>query len=326
MLLLIVAGCAPECMFLRSSASDVNGAVDAKSGPAAEIGSASSSGLPGCPSAALPSDSPIAVEAAEPPIDPQLPTRDGPAVWGIAGVRGYPYGEHMAPNGVEYHQLFAFDLNFNLWLWRRQGLYLFAETSFWGQKPGAGITNSSQGAFDFSKRELDLDLGLAWNYHGPWEARLFAYSFNNLNRGASPVSPAGYRDGFGLENRYYLGSTYADLGTAAFDEARATFLSVGYYPTKRMVDADGQSFKPGPFLRAYLTWDLWGPKCYLFGDTQFIASQAFAPTLLNLDAGVAVRPFDQVPRLEFRLGSQDMFGLRRGDPETSLYLSVRYIY
>jgi hypothetical protein len=314
-------------MFLSSSASETVRATADSSVQVADAGSPSSTSL-ASPVAAMvpPTDGPSPVEAAEPPLDAQPLTRDGPAVWGIAGVRGYPYGEHMAPNGIEYHQLFALDLDFNLWLWRQQGLYLFVESSFWGQKPGAGITNSSQGALDFSKRELDLNLGLAWNYHGPWEARVFAYSFNNLNRGASPVSPAGYRDGLGLENRYYLGSTYADLGTAAFDEARATFLSVGIYPTKRMVDADGQSFKPGPFLRAYLTWDLWGPKCYLFGDTQFIGSQSFTPTLLNLDAGVAVRPFDQVPRLEFRLGSQDVFGLRHGDPETSVYLSVRYIY
>jgi hypothetical protein len=64
----------------------------------------------------------------------------------------------------------------------RPGLYLFSDGRFWGQKASPGVTNASQGVFDFSKRELDPDGGLAWNYLGPWQARAFAYSFNNLNR------------------------------------------------------------------------------------------------------------------------------------------------
>jgi hypothetical protein len=247
-------------------------------------------------------------------------------VWGLLDMRGFPVAQQVASNGVEYNPLFLLDLDFNIMLWREQGLYLFADSSFWGQKAAPGITNPSQGQFDFSKREFDFDLGAAWNYAGAWEARLFAYSFNNLNRGNSLTSPSGFNDGVGLENRYYLGETYAHLGTNAFDEARATFLSVGYYPTKSMVDGNGDQFKPGPFARAYLTWDLWDQQCYLYSDIQFIAARSFQPTLLKWDAGLAARPFTSVPRLEFRVGTQDMLDLRGGDLETGVYLAIRYVY
>jgi hypothetical protein len=248
------------------------------------------------------------------------------AVWGILGLRSFPYGEQVASNGVEFRQLFSLDLDFNLMLWRRQGLYLFLESRFWGQKAAPGITNPAQGPFDFSKREFDFTPGLAWNYAGFWEARFFAYSFNNLNRGDSLISPYGFNDGIGLENRYYLAPTYADLGTSAFDKARATFLSVGYYPSKSMVDGAGVQFYPGPFARAYLIWDLLGEWCYLFGDFQILGTRGFQAKQFYLDAGLAVRPFTDIPRLEFRVGSEDTFDLQSSDIESSAYLSVRYIY
>ena len=247
-------------------------------------------------------------------------------VWGILDARGFPVAQQIASNGVEYNPLFLLNLDFNIMLWREQRVYLFGDLSFWGQKPAPGITNPSQGAFDFSKREFDFNVGAAWNYTGPWEARLFAYSFNNLNRGNSQTSPSGFNDGVGLENRYYLGETYAHLGTTAFDEARATFLSVGYYPSKSMVDASGNQFKPGPFARAYLTRDLWGEQYYLYGDVQFIATRSLLPTVLNWDVGVAARPFPSFPRLEFRAGTQDMFNLQGGELETGVYLAIRYVF
>ena len=251
----------------------------------------------------------------------------GPAVFGILGLRGYFLGDHVASNGVEFNQIFSLDLNFNIWLLRQKRVYLFLNSRFWGQKAAPGITNPSQGAFDFSKREFDLIPGVAWNYYGRLEARVFAYSYNNLNRGTSTVAPSGFADGVGLENRYYIGQTYDDLGTAAFDKARATFVSVGYYPTKSLVDGTGNEFKPGPFVRAYLTLDLWGERCYLFTDDQFIAARSGTPRLFLTDSGIAVRPVAQLPRLEFRLGSEDAFDLNGGpDMEYSGYVSIRYIY
>jgi hypothetical protein len=227
---------------------------------------------------------------------------------------------------VEFKQLFSLDLNFNLWLWPRERLYLYTDTSFWGQKATPGITNPAQGQFDFSKREFDLNAGMAWNYWGPWEGRVFAYSFNNLNRGASQTVPTGFNDGVGLENRYYLSKTYADLGTSAYDVARASFLSLGYYPTKSMVDNQGNQFSPGPFARAYLTLDLWCDWCYLYSDLQLIADKTWRPTLLNVDSGLAMRPLNKLRRLEFRGGTLDSVDLQNNEKETSFYLSLRYIY
>ena len=249
-----------------------------------------------------------------------------PPVWGIVGLKGYPTGEHVAPNGVRFQQIFSTDLSFNMWLWRQQHLYLFVDSVFWAQKAAPGITNSSQGAFDFSKREYDLTPGIAWNYWGPLEGRVFAYSFNNLNRGDSAVSPAGFNDGVGIENRFYINSVYKNLGTADFDQPRASFLSVGYYPTKDMVDATGNSFKPGLSLRAYLTYDLWGPKCYWYGDTTFLTSKSISPTLLTIDTGLAARPIPSAPRWEFRVGLQEILDLHNSANENSVYLGISYIF
>jgi hypothetical protein len=256
---------------------------------------------------------------------------EGPAavfvpVWGVVGLRVFGLGDQVAPNGVEFHPLFALDLDFNLWLYQPCGVYLFSESSFWGQKAAPGQTNPSQGVFDFSKREFDFLAGTAWNYHGALEARVFAYSYNNLNRGTSPVTPKGYNDGVGLENRLYLDPTYADLGTASFDVARATFVSAGYFPTKDLVDGSGVKFKPGPFAHAYLTWDLLGPRCYLFADVEGIGRRSFTPELAQVDAGLAVRPVAAVPRLEFRLGTTDTYYLPQRDLETGVYGQVRLVF
>jgi hypothetical protein len=255
---------------------------------------------------------------------PSFPARSG--TWGAVGFRGYAFNHQMAPNGLEYKALFTIDFDFNVWLWQSQGLYLFGDTAFWGQRAAPGITNPAQGSFDFSKREFDFTSGLAWNYFGPLEARAFAYSFNNLNRGSSAAAPSGFADGAGLENRIYFGGEYARLGTANFDISRANFLSVGYYPNKDMVDADGIPFRPGPFVRAYLTLDLPIPRTYVYADTQLVGTHSFSAELLTLDAGLAARPWAATPRLEFRIGSGNRFDPRGGELETGAYGQVRYIY
>jgi hypothetical protein len=247
--------------------------------------------------------------------------------WGIAGVRGFPFGQQVAPNGLEFNQLFTLDLDFNLMIWSAEKVYLFADTRFWGQKPGAGVTNSNQGIFDFSKREFDLDLGAGWNYWEALEARVFAYSLNNLNRGKSLGSPSGFNDGIGLENRYYIDPTYADLGTEAFDQGRATFVSLGGYPTKDLVDGAGLTFKPGLFARAYLTFDLWKERCcYLYLDTQLITRRTMQAKLLDFEGGIAIRPWLSHPRLEFRVGSENNYDMQWGELETSMYGAIRYVF
>jgi hypothetical protein len=264
-----------------------------------------------------------------PPPGAQLPDpvdRLGPLVWGVAGVRGYALGERTAPNGVGYDALFSLELDFNLWLWRQQGVYAFNESNFWGQRAAPGITNPSQGAFDFSKREFDETIGLAWNYYGNFEARAFAYSFNNLNRGSSAAQPAGFKDGAGFENRWYVGGSYPDLGRPGFDVARATFVSVGYYPTKEMVDLDGNGFQPGPFARAYLTLDLFGPRYYLYSDLQLIGERNWRPKQSRADVGFAMRPFAKLSYLEFRIGTEDVLDFQLREWAVTLYGAVRFVF
>ena len=246
--------------------------------------------------------------------------------WGLVGLRAIPAGPKVAPNGVEYHPNFSMDLNLNGWLWRSQRLYLFGDARFWGEKPEYGVTNARDGFLGTSKRQFDLSGGAAWNYAGPWEARAFGYSLSNLNRGESPVTPAGINDGFGLENRYYLSPEYAKLGTTGFDVARATFLSVGYYPSKTMVGNDGQTFKPGPMLRAYLTCDLWDWPCYAFGDATFIGERSFQAKLLLFDVGLAARPFPSCQQCEFRLGVENTADFQVGDVHNLWYASIRYVF
>jgi hypothetical protein len=52
----------------------------------------------------------------------------------------------------------------------------------------------------------------------------------------------------------------------------------------------------------------------------------FTPKMVTTDTGIAVRPFEALPRLEFRLGNEDSFDLRGENPEYSGYLSIRYVY
>jgi hypothetical protein len=263
--------------------------------------------------------------ASAPEVSPEV-VPVGPIAWGVVGLRGYAFGQQMAPNGQEFDPLFSLDTDLNLWLWRERGIYLFTDTRFWGQKAAPGVTNASQGAFDFSKREFDLNLGAAWNYYGNLEARAFGYSFNNLNRGTSETHPSGYADGVGLEQRWYVGGSYPELGLPGFDVTRANFLSVGYYPTKEMIDLDGNGFKPGLFARAYLTCDLFDSRCYLYSDTQFLATSSLLPKILDEDTGIAVRPFQRLQSLEFRLGSENRWDPQVHEVDTSLYLAVRFVF
>jgi hypothetical protein len=282
------------------------------------------------------------LESAVDPFPGVAPSSDAPApaageaagaepapwqtAWGLVGLRGIPAGPKAAPNGQEYHPNFSLDLNFNIWLWRDQGLYLFADLRLWGQKGEGGVTNGRDGFVGTSKRQLDLFGGAAWNYAGPWELRALGFTQNNLNRGDSFVRPTGFTDGFGVENRYYLSPEYDRLGQAGFDVARATFLSVGYLPTKVLVGNDGQTFKPGLMLRAYLTLgpDYW--PCYAFADTTYIGEAPFNARLLVFDLGAAARPFRSWRQWEFRLGAENTADFHARDVWSLWYASVRFLY
>jgi hypothetical protein len=261
---------------------------------------------------------------AERSLFTRLPFNDPPAepvfrpVWGIAEADGY-FGQRMAPNGSLYRPDYGVNLYFNIWLWPAQGLYLFDETLFW--------MGSTHEGLNFTKRELDLDIGVAWNYYGRLEARMFGYSQNNLNRGMSQQQSSGFNDGFGIENRFYLNPIYYALGTSAFDQARATFVSIGYLPTKTLTGANGWQFRPALFARAYLTWDVVKDCCYVFADLALVTErQPFDAKLLNTDVGAALRPFRQVPRLEFRAGCLDVWDVQVGNARPVGYLNMRYVF
>jgi hypothetical protein len=273
-------------------------------------------------------------ETPAPTCDGACPAEQLPweTVWGLVGTRVFMAGPKEAPNGQEYHPSFSLDLDFNCWVFRSYGLYLFADIRFWNERPEYHVTNGKDGGLGFSKRQFDLVGGPAWNYAGPWEARLNAYTFNNLNRGLNLITPAGLNDGFGAENRYYLSKEYAKLGHTGFDVARADFLSIGYYLTKDMVGNDGQTFKPGLMLRAYLTHDLWNWPAYAFGDVTFLTERSLHAKLLLFDVGLAARPFSRWPTFsalrdwEFRLGVENTADFQAGSVQNLWYGSVRVIF
>jgi hypothetical protein len=243
-----------------------------------------------------------------------------PQVWGYLDTTGIFVGERMAPNGVPFEPLFVTSLNLNIGLMPNKKLYVFTESRFWMQEPGLGITNPHQGNFDFSKREFDFNVGLAWNYWDRFELRTSAYSAGNLNRGVSLTSPSGFKDGVLLENRYYFGSANV------YDVSRLSFISVGYYPTKSLVGGDGAEFHPGLFARGYATYDIPIVRSYVYGDVQFIAVRYAKPKLLELDAGFATRPFSQLENLEFRVGNDVTVDVESNTTRDLVYGAVRIGY
>jgi hypothetical protein len=242
-----------------------------------------------------------------------------PEVWGTVGVPIYITGSHMAPNGVPYKPLFGLDFDFNIGLLSQKELYLFAENRFWTQRAAPGVTNPSQGKWDFSKREYDLLLGAAWTYFDAFELRFSSYALNNLNRGNSLSSPFGFKDGVLLENRYYLCN--ADI----YDVGRLSFVSIGYFPAKGLVGGDGAEFHPGLFARAYLTYDLGLLRSYVYFDGQFIAERIKA-RLLDVDVGLAARPFGRLPNLEFRIGYDVTGDVQVDSARNLVYGAIRILY
>jgi len=233
------------------------------------------------------------------------PAFSWPEAWGHVGLPVYAGSSHMAPNGVAFTPVFGITSDLNLGLLPRKQLYLFWDGDFWAQHSGTGITNANQGSFDFSKREIDSNLGLAWNYFDALELRASVYALNNLNRGVSNVAPAGGKQGIVLENRYYFASP------DPYDLGRSSFIGLGYIPTENLVAVNGASFRPGPFARAYLARDLPIPwfRSYLYAGMQVTAEHSAEPRLFESDVGVAVRPIARWQNLEFRIGddlSQDI--------------------
>lgn len=261
------------------------------------------------------SDRETPVASGNPSVTPELWQH----TWGFAAVDVFPVGSKMAPNGKPYDPLFSLDLLLNIALTRDRTWYVYTNGRFWAQKPGEGITNPSQGQLDFSKRQYDLDVGLAWNFYESFEARLFAYSDNNLNRGVVLDRPFGYKDGAGVEVRWYFPST-------DFDQGLYRFLSIGYLPTKELVGNDGEAFKPSLFLAANLAYDFIPEKFYVYTDLELFFERPFEARLLFVDPGVACRPFESCPCLEFRVGCESSIDLGVGFTRALLYGQARIVW
>lgn len=163
-------------------------------------------------------------------------------LWGDVGVGIYPFkGQKVAPNGLVYKPMFRLLADFNL---GTADSYFFATSAYYTEKPKPGeTTNKSQGAFDFTKRQIDLNVGYAFGVTENTEARFWLYSYGNINRGKDLNKPFGFKDGFIGALRYYFN---ASTTTQAEWES-------GYYVTKEMVDTRGTPYKPSAFTTANIT-------------------------------------------------------------------------
>jgi hypothetical protein len=253
---------------------------------------------------------------------PSPPSSTGwPETWGVVGLPIYAAGNRMAPNGVPFQPIFSVTNDLNLGLLPDKELYLFYQGVFWAQHPSAAVTHS-QNSVNFSKREVDSELGLAWEYFDALELRAAAYGLNNLNRGISPSSATGGKQGVTLENRYYLNTV------DPFDVGRLSFVSLGYIPTENLVGGNGASFRPGAFGRMYLAGDLpisWLPS-YLYAGQQIIGQDAASPRLIDTDVGWAFRPLAGFQSLEFRIGYDLTADVRAHVARNLVYGAVRLAF
>jgi len=243
-----------------------------------------------------------------------------PSLWGVVGLPVYAAGAHMAPNGMSFTPIFGLTTDLNLGLLPQKELYLFQQGNIWAQRAAPGVTNSGQGALDFSKRELDSELGVAWNYLANFELRGSVYALDNLNRGLSLSGSSDDKEGVKLENRYYF------AGDDPYDLGRLSFVSIGSIPAGRLIGGNGSSFSPGMFARGYVTRDLpipWIP-AYVYGGLSVTAQAAVNPRLVDTDAGLAFRPFETLRAFEFRVGYSRSDDLRAGQGRDFVYTAVRY--
>ncbi len=244
------------------------------------------------------------------------PAKKAKQAWGDIDMPFSFDGEHMAPNGVKFKTLFAAKLDVNYELMPDKELYIFTDTTLWAEHSAAGVTNKAQGGLDFSKREYDLDYGLAWNPAERFELRGSAYAMSNLNRGNSLADSSGGDNGGKVELRRYFGD--AD----PYDVGRLSFLSIGDM-AGHLIGFNGQQFHPGLFARAYATYDIPAIRSYIYADGRFTAQDAVTPRLLELDGGLAIRPFMDHPHFEVRLGDDVIKDVRDSTVINTVYGSLR---
>lgn len=253
-------------------------------------------------------------------IESTMPNRFGSSpeqrTWGLAGGRFIVNGNKTAPNGVVYTPYFSLDMIFNFALTRDRRLYGFVDARFWAQSNKDKV---AQHALDFSKRQFDLTPGVAWNFYGRFEARFFAYSYNNLNRGTTLTNPIGYKDGVALEGRYYFGGT-------DFDRGVYNFLSVGYYLSKEMIGNDGEAWFPGGFIKWSYNIPLWEQRIFLYTMGEFILEKPYDAKWVWLDTGISGRPFASYPMLDLRAGNETNVDIVSGKTLTMWYIGARFAF
>jgi hypothetical protein len=249
---------------------------------------------------------------------PPSSSESWPETWGVVGLPVYPTGNRMAPNGVSFRPIFSLTEELNLGLLPQKKLYLFSEGTFWAQHSSPSVTQNS---VDFSKRELDSELGLAWNYVDLWEVRASGYALNNLNRGVSTNNGSGGKQGVKLENRYYFEAANP------YDVGRLGFISLGYIPTENLVGGNGASFRPGLFGRMYLAGDLplWFSS-YLYAGQQITGQNGATPRLIDTDVGWAVRPLAGFQNLEFRIGYDIVADVQKHTARNVVYGAIRLAF
>ncbi len=234
-------------------------------------------------------------------------------VWGDAKIGIYPLGSKLvAPNGLTYNPLGHIGIDLNI---GQKRLYLFSKSVIIASKADPGVTtNSNQGIFDFSKREMDFKLGAAARpFHSKdLEFRLWAIALNNLNRGTTNDKPNGFKDGEAIEARYY------------FNRSRLWgYVTGGYYLAKELVAPDGQPFKPGIFVGTKLNYDLFAvpKKLYAFADI----------TSVNLfgrfEGGIAYKPFKSLPDTEMRLSAMKYMDLNEeSHDDAGILFEIRHYF
>jgi hypothetical protein len=62
----------------------------------------------------------------------------------------------------------------------------------------------------------------------------------------------------------------------------------------------------------------------LFADTQIVANRSVSLESIKVDAGLAARPFQRTPRLEFRIGSGNNIDPHTRECTTSVYSAIRF--
>lgn len=213
----------------------------------------------------------------------------GNTFWGDVGAGAYVGRSYkVAPNGLTYKPMFRLvaDLNIGSEDW-----YVFAKSAYYAEKPQPGVTtNKHQGQFDFTKRQYDFDVGMAFALAAQTEIRLWTYSQSNINRGNDLNKPYGFKDGAVLALR--RDSDIVDY--------RVRFEG-GYYITKELADNAGNSYEPGFFGEATLTLPFVAGIHGLAGGRAVLAKES------------GVRQFDS------RLGLQRHWAGTGGQTDVGLY-------